>query len=126
MVLQIGNRAVEEAGGSPNGVVAKLRDYIHVVDGILLDPSGGLGIPLDPEGARPFLTAIAEQGWELELGVAGGLGPNTLHLVEPLIGQFPKLNIDAQGCLRNERNELDSDAVRTYLSNALSLFSSVS
>lgn len=122
IVLQIGQRAVEVAGGTPSGIVGMLNRYIGQIDDVLLDPSGGLGKAFDTERARQFLSAIAEQGWNLGLGVAGGLGPDSLNLVEPLVAEFPNLSIDAQGLLRNPKNDLDSEAVRNYLTKARQLF----
>ncbi len=122
IVLQLGQKAVEAAGGTAQGVVDMLYHYAGVVDDVLLDPSGGLGKPFDTERAREFLSAIVEQGWDIGLGVAGGLGPDSLNLVKPLVAQFPNLSIDAQGRLRNAENDLDPNLVSTYLAKALQLF----
>jgi hypothetical protein len=114
------------AGGTPHGVADALQPYAPLVNGVLFDPSGGFGQPFDTERARTFLAAITERGWNIALGVAGGLGPDTLHLVTPLLDlldQFPDLNIDAQGKLRNEHNELDLQKVALYLERAQQLFS---
>jgi hypothetical protein len=59
IVLQIGQKAVEQAGNTPQGVINRLSYYIGVIDAVLLDPSGGYGKPFDTERARDFLTAIA-------------------------------------------------------------------
>lgn len=121
VVLQLGQKAIEQAGGTPQSVANMLFRYANFINDVLFDPSGGLGKPFDTERAREFLSAIAEQGWNLGLGVAGGLSSDSLNLVEPLIAEFPKLSIDAQGRLRNAENELDIRAVRTYLAKALRL-----
>lgn len=122
VVLQLGQKAVMAVGGTIESVVGMLYHYVGNINGVLFDPSGGLGKPLDTERAREFLAAIAEQRWGLNLGVAGGLGPVSLNLVEPLIAQFPDLNIDAQGRLRNAENDLDADLVSAYLRNACAIF----
>lgn len=121
VVLQIGAKAVKVIRGTAQRIVDMLYNYVGVVDDILLDPSGGHGKPFDTERAREFLSAIVGQRWNLGLGVAGGLGPDSLNLVEPLVSEFPDLNIDAQGKLRNAENNLDLDAVNTYLTKALRL-----
>ena len=123
IVLQLGQKAVEAVGGTTQGVVEMLCRYAGIVDDVLLDPSGGLGKPFDPERAREFLSAIAERGWNLGFGVAGGLGPDSLNLVEPLVAEFPNLSIDAQGRLRNTENDLDMEAAKIYLARALQMFS---
>ncbi len=123
VVLQIGQKAVEMAGGTPQGVVDMLYHYLDSINDVLFDPSGGLGKPFDIERACEFLSAIAEQGWDIGLGVAGGLGPDSLNLVKPLLTKFPELSIDAQGRLRNIENNLDMEAVKAYLAKASQMFS---
>ncbi len=123
IVLQIGQKAVEMAGGTPQGVVDMLYHYLGSINGVLFDPSGGLGKPFDIEHTCEFLSAIAEQGWDIGLGIAGGLGPESLNLVKPLLTKFPDLSIDAQGRLRNIENNLDMEAVKTYLVKASQMFS---
>lgn len=122
LVLQIGQKAVEAVGGTPRGVIDMLSHYVGVINNVLLDPSGGLGKPFDTERAREFLSAIAEQRWNLGLGVAGGLGPDSLNLVKPLVVEFPILSIDAQSQLRNGENNLDLNATKIYITKALQMF----
>ena len=117
IVLQIGRHAVESAG-TPFMVSSILTEYRGVVDAILLDSSGGRGKPFDAERARHILLAIRDKMDDIGLGVAGGLGPHSLDLLEPLLTDFPDINIDAQGRLRNEENELDSRLVRFYIYKA--------
>jgi hypothetical protein len=122
VVLQIGQKAFDTVGNTPQGVVDALRQYVGIVDDILLDPSGGQGEPFNTERAREYLSAIAEQGWNFGLGVAGGLGSDSLDLVEPLIAEFPDINIDAEGRLRNEEQDLDLNLVKAYIAGATQLF----
>ena len=122
LILQIGQEAMEMVDRSPQKVVEMLCRYVGIIDGILLDPSGGLGRQFNPTRARELLTAIIDQGWDLKLGVAGGLGPDSLYLVESLISEFPGLIIDAQGRLRNSKHNLDPEAVKTYLTRSLEMF----
>ena len=88
IVLQIGKKALEVVGGSPQGIVDKLSLYASFINGILFDLSGGLGKPLDIERTKDFLFAIKNSGFNLGIGVAGGLGPQSLHLVRPLLYLF--------------------------------------
>lgn len=125
LVLQIGAKAVEERGGSPQKVAELLYHYGGIVDAMLFDPSSGHGRSFDTECAREFLRAIRNEcGTEMGLGVAGGLGPNSLSLVQPLLEEFPDLNIDAQGLLRDEDNDLDMCLTRQYLKSAILLLTS--
>ncbi len=61
-----------------------------------------------------------------KLGVAGGLGPDTISLIRPIVIEIPDISIDAQGRLRNDRNELDLDACGMYIRGALALFAACS
>ncbi|MBI2588071.1 hypothetical protein HYW30_02105 [Candidatus Azambacteria bacterium] len=122
IVLQLGQKAVEAVDGTAQGVADMLYHYAGNIDAILLDPSGGLGKPFDTARAREFLAAIADRGWDIGLGVAGGLGPETLRLVEPLLEEFPDLSIDAQGQLRTPEDDLDVDKTKLYHSRALEMF----
>ena len=124
IVLQLGSKAMAICDNSPAGIAAKLAtDYPRgLIDYVLIDPSGGFGQPFDPDFARQCLRAIRDKDFNAGLGVAGGLGPNTLHLVEPLIEEFPDLSIDAEGQLRDEQDHLDLVKAKDYLQCALRLF----
>lgn len=125
IILQLGQKAVELVGNTPKAVVEKLKVYANegFIDGVLFDPSGGLGQAFDTERARQFLRAIAQACPDLGLGVAGGLGPDSLGLVEPLLDELPHLSIDAQGQLRDANFDLDLDAVKQYLERSAEMFS---
>lgn len=122
IVLQIGHKAFEQIGNSPEGLIKKLEDYYDCVDYILLDPSGGLGIPLDSDVAKKYLDALRSEKFRFGFGVAGGLSPKTLNLVEPLAYYYPNLCIDAEGRLRNENDHLDLAVATEYVKKALAIF----
>jgi len=123
LVLQIGRRAMEETWVKSK-FVNRVSEYMPMIDAILLDPSGGIGMPLEARVVADYLREIPKS-WiipgGLGVGVAGGLGPETLHLLDPLRGEFPELNIDAEGKLRTPPPEdaLNMNAVRAYLDGAM-------
>ncbi len=122
-VLQIGSRALAEVGDDPRRLAERLEDYDGLAAAILLDGSGGRGVPLDAAKLRPLLEAVRARHPRLGLGVAGGLSPATLHLVEPLLAAFPDLNIDAEGRLREpQTDQLDLDLARDYVTRSAKLF----
>lgn len=106
LLLQIGDRAMREVSlpdkdmSDMSMAIFKeaLGCYIPHIDAILIDSSGGTGELLDVVEGAKWLRAA--KGFGLEMGIAGGLGPITTHLIEPLAKEFPKLNIDAEGRLR--------------------------
>ena len=124
VILQIGKNAIEEADNDPAKVVERLEDYSGLIHRVLLDKSMGRGLGMDAVGLIPFASAIRERFPDLGLVVAGGLGPDSLNLVEPLVKIFPDLSIDAQGKLRPSGNALDPidwGMAGKYLSRALEL-----
>ena len=125
VILQVGKNAIEEANDDPQTVVRRLEDYEGVIHRVLLDKSMGRGLGMDAVALLPFAHAIKERFPDLGLTVAGGLGPNTMSLVEPLVAEIPNLSIDAQGKLRPSGNALDPidwDMAGEYLVKALGLF----
>jgi len=125
IVLQIGSGAFRQAGDTPEGLVNKLYPYIDDIDYILLDKSGGVGKPFDPEEARPYLLAIKEKRWGIGLGIAGGLSSDSLNLVEILTDDFPTISWDAEGLLRDSENELIINKTTDYIKRSYSLTNSL-
>lgn len=124
VVLQVGKNAIEDADHDPMEVVRRLEAYEGIIHRVLLDKSMGRGLGMDAVGLIPFAQAIKKRFPDLGLVAAGGLGPDSINLVEPLVKEFPDLSIDAQGKLRPSGNALDPiDWVMagTYLVNALKL-----
>jgi hypothetical protein len=126
VILQIGAKALERVDNNPSALVDKLADYQNVIRRVLLDKSMGRGLALDPEELLPYIIAIKEAYPQLGIGVAGGLGPETVHLISPLVKLFPDLSIDAQSRLRPTCNALDPidwDMAANYLVKALRILS---
>lgn len=124
IILQVGKNAIEQANNDPKEIVERIKDYDGVISHVLLDKSMGRGLGMDALGLIPFVNAIKKEFPDLGIVVAGGLGPDTLNLVEPLIKEFPDVSIDAQGKLRPSGNALDPinwDMAGMYLSKALQL-----
>ncbi len=125
VILQVGKVAIEEADNDPQMVVQRLEDYEGVIHRVLLDKSMGRGVGMDAVALLPFAHAVRARFPNLGLVAAGGLGPQSINLVEPLIAEFPDLSIDAQGKLRSSGNALDPidwNIAAEYLVKALALF----
>ena len=124
VILQVGRNAIEQANNDPKEVVERLRDYEGVAQHVLLDKSMGRGHGMNAVGLIPFARAIKEAFPDLGIVVAGGLGPESVRLVEPLVKEFPDVSIDAQGKLRPSGSALDPidwGMAKTYLVKALRL-----
>ena len=127
VILQIGAKAMEYAGDNPVTVVERLRAYEGVIERVLLDKSMGRGLGMDAAALALYARAIRKSFPDLGIAVAGGLGPDTLNLVEPLVKEFPGLSIDAQGRLRPSGSALDPidwNMAEHYLVAALDMFGS--
>lgn len=126
VILQLGRRAFEEVENDPQQLVEKLEDYRDVIHRVLLDKSGGEGRGMNADELLPFARAIRARFKKIGLVVAGGLGPETMRLVEPIAREFPDVSIDAQGKLRPSGNALDPvdwNMAGAYLMEALKILS---
>lgn len=122
IVLQINNRAFEMIGNSPHALAKKVSDYEGFITDILLDLSEGKGKLTEPEDFRGYLRAIKDKCPNIGLGIAGGLAPDTVLSVSSLLNEFPDLNIDAEGRLRDENDDLDIWPSTLYITEALRMF----
>ncbi len=124
VILQVGKKSFDECGGDPAKVVQRLEDYNGIIHRVLLDKSVGRGIGMDASALIPFARAIKDRFPDLGLVAAGGLGPDSVGLVEPLVKVFPDISIDAQGKLRpsgSAFDPIDWDMASVYLVKALEI-----
>ncbi|MDP3962994.1 MAG: hypothetical protein Q8Q39_00680 [bacterium] len=125
VILQIGRKAFDAVQNNPEALIAKLADYEGVIQRVLLDKSGGEGRGMDAVGLMIYARAIRERFPQMGLGAAGGLGPETMHLAEPLAKTFPDISIDAQSRLRPSGSALDPvdwGMAAWYLVEAIKIF----
>ena len=99
VILQVGASLLREVKKEPRKLVQLLEDYTNCVDRILLDGSMGRGIPLVADELIPLLALIKKEHPHFGLVVAGGLGPKTIPLIQPIIAEFPDVSIDAERLL---------------------------
>ena len=102
----------------------RVKEYLGLVDYILLDPSGGRGESFHPEAMDWFLEDLQKEvGNKIGLGVAGGLSAETLkQQIGPLVKKYPDLSIDAEGRLRDENDNLDLAKATLYIRKARKIF----
>lgn len=122
IVLQIGGHAFEIVENESTYLARKVKDYLGLIDYVLLDPSGGLGQPFNPVSIKNYLYELQKYENGLGVGTAGGLSPTTLHLLEPLIKDYPDISIDAEGRLRTKEDQLDVVITREYIQKSLNMF----
>jgi hypothetical protein len=106
-IVQVGTKALDLVGDSPLRMWEAVKNYDGLADYFLLDRSMGRGKALDARSLVRFVDILYERMTKPGVVVAGGLGPTTLDLVEPLMAMYPRLSIDAQGQLRESGRTLD-------------------
>jgi hypothetical protein len=116
VVLQIGAKAIALAGDAED-IASCVDEYTHDghITDVLIDASGGKGVPMDPDLVIACVDAIADWHPDLGIGVAGGLSAATLGSLRPITGTFPFVSIDAEGRLRTDDDRLDVAAMQEYL-----------
>jgi hypothetical protein len=121
-ILQIAGDALAAMEGSVERVARRLaEEYAGLIDGVLFDASRGRGIPFVVDEAAAFLAAVAAASPGLILAVAGGLSPETLYLLEPLVRRLPALAIDAEGRLRDAEDRLVPERAAEYVQRAVEM-----
>jgi hypothetical protein len=105
----------------PGADIAEMRTFLATIaDGkrhVLIDASGGRGEPIDPTVARATARLFRrENGYWINLGIAGGLCAETLPAIGPVLREYD-VSIDAEGRLRDgdEGGTLTLDKARSYL-----------
>jgi hypothetical protein len=125
-ILQVGRKAFEMIDHDPAKLLERLRTYGQSLTHVLFDLSMGEGKPMDASQFRPYIEATYARFPDVGQAVAGGLGPDTLELVEPLIADYSFLSIDAQGQLRDSgdsKQPLTIERVERYVKNAYQMYS---
>lgn len=121
IVLQLSREMMQ--GRSPDEIASKMNQYGDSVSYVLIDPSGGSGIPFAPQDIVPIFLKLKEKT-NLTLGFAGGFdGDNVGKRVQQLINLTgtDMFCIDAESGLRDKFSDsygddiLNLDKVRNYL-----------
>ncbi len=108
-IIQVNSKAIENLDDDPTRVTDKLHEYyrMSLLDYALFDLSGGQGKPMRSTYLLTFIWLAVERMMDLSVAVAGGLGPDSMDLAEPIIRDLPETSFDAQSKLRPSGNALD-------------------
>jgi hypothetical protein len=100
----------------------KLAEYVGLVEYVLLDCSGGLGVELDRQMMLQVVNELKDAfGDKLVLGVAGGLEAESIPRLRSIISIYPGLFWDAQGRMQSD-NQLDLEKCMAFLRASAGLF----
>lgn len=106
IIIQANTKALHAVDNDPEKLVERLRSYGSSIDYVLLDKSAGKGLGMDARSLLPFIRTIVARLPTLAVAAAGGLGPSTYQLADPIIAEF-EVSLDAQGRLRPSGSALD-------------------
>lgn len=120
IILQVGRRAFND-----KEFTDKIKEYDGLIDYVLIDPSGGKGLPFWKINAVKYLMTVENTFPKINLALAGRIGPDSLKFVAPLLDDFPNLSIDAESGLRNEGDHLDMEKVEEYIKRYFELFADI-
>lgn len=128
IVFQASQKAMD--GKTPSQIAQGIKDYGDSISYVLIDPSGGRGVPFDLESSLPLYLELRKQCPYLTLGLAGGFtGENVAPRVKEILQQIGESNfcIDSEGGLRDKitfaygDDLLNIGKVRGYLQSASSV-----
>lgn len=128
VVFQASHKAMN--GKTPNQIAKGVKDYGDSINYVLIDPSGGRGMPFDLESSVAIYSELREQCPNLTIGFAGGFtGENVAPRLREILKQIEedKFCIDAEGGLRDKitsaygNDLLNIEKVRGYLQSASSV-----
>lgn len=128
VVFQASHKAMD--GKTPNQIAQRVREYGDSISYVLIDPSGGRGMPFDLESSVEIYSEMREQCPDLTMGFAGGFtGENVAQRLRDILQQIKAedFSIDAEGGLRDKITSaygddlLNIEKVRGYLQSASSV-----
>lgn len=125
LILQISKKAMVECHDNPNLVAKKIRnEYRGLISTVLLDCSMGRGVLIDVLEIEEYIKTIKKYAGDVEIDIAGGLGPDTIYKVQDLIRKY-RVSIDAQSKLRlsgKSEDPIDWELARRYIHKAIGYY----
>jgi len=118
LILTVGPQALRMIDYSPEEFARRTKEYCGIIDDILLDPSQGQGRIFNQTEILKYLAVLERHQDSISFGVAGGLCPETIYLLEPIVERFPRISIDAESQLRNPEDYLHLDRTVEYVCRA--------
>lgn len=104
LILQVGKPAFKKINDDPAWLVRKLKEYEGIIEFVLLDKSMGQGKAMNADELLIYFKAIVSSGLNMGLAGAGGLGPKTVRIAQPLFDYHKSMSVDAQTGLKTNHN----------------------
>ena len=122
IVLQCGDRAIEQAGKSAKEIARRVAEYGSLIDYVLIDPSCGRGVDFDEGFARQCFHELALAAPNIGVGIAGNLTHKNLHdKLWPLMQTYPDISFDVESGVRDQQDEFSLTLCELFLNQAAEL-----
>ncbi len=124
LILQVGPDAMYTKHEDPMQIAHEVKHYVGLISHVLLDASGGEGIPIDTSLIEGYIDSIGTVGCDVQFAVAGGLGPKTVGKVAGLVREYG-VSIDAQTALTKTGKSgdlMDITLTKLYVEYAYRLY----
>ena len=119
IILQINKNMLQSL--EPYHWAENCHIYKDYITDVLLDESGGLGIPLNNRLLMQYINAIRNKCPDLGIGVAGGLNSITLELVSDIFYKYDNISIDAESGLRDINDNISENLCIMYMDKAFEI-----
>ena len=121
VILQVGTKAFQKVGESPDRLLDKIYEYRDVITHVLIDMNGGKGVWLNQDFVLELLPYI--NSMRISPGIAGGINQHNIHKLEQITSRFRNISIDIESGARDENDNLDVKKAQKCLISGLNLFS---
>ena len=124
IVIQIGSPAFEHVKHRHNLIAEICRQYLPHAHRFIIDLSGGKALPINIRTSVAAAIAIKDAVPDASITFAGGISHHNVSAIISGINHDYQhdYSIDAEGALRTNDDQLDTNAATQYLSNAAAAF----
>ncbi len=131
LFLSIEPETLREWDWNPDAVTVHVSTFVYgesgridpCIDRVIIDPSEGKELVMDPEKILPILRAIHKEFPGLPLICSGGLSGKTVTTaLGDIVDEIPCISTDAEGGLRTSQDCFDCNEATGYIQSTLQLF----
>ena len=122
VIIQITRTAIRQMMNDAQQVAQACTQYRGAGTDLLVDQSGGAGNPHRLEQTLKIAKAISDACPDLTVGIAGGLSHQNVAVQVQKAVQImghQRFSIDAEGALRDEHDQLDTEKAVNYVEQAM-------
>lgn len=128
-LLEINQKAIENAGNTCQGVLERLEPYRNNISHVVINKNGIHEKQFDAHEHIHLVDEIARRFPSIGIVLHGGIGPETVNHILPLIKKYPHLSINAQQLLHYKKDSFKKiclEYAQLYIAKAYALFAQTS